>query len=266
MGLRAVTHVREVARGGERQDGMMKRDAIVRFLDEFLDVKAHGADTGLKIPGRQDVRRVAAAVNLSLSAIEQAHGAGCDLLFAHHGARSSTDADLSDTKQGLLRDYGLSLYVSHDPLDAHPEVGTSIALACALGWRVSSTFLDETGVIAEPEGSPTVEEVTRRVGATLNVEPYLVSAGGVVELIGVVAGWGARPEWMAEAKGKGATTFLSGEAIHFGRLYARESGMNLILAGHYETELPAVRALLGRVASECEVETRLIRDETSAGL
>jgi putative NIF3 family GTP cyclohydrolase 1 type 2 len=68
------------------------------------------------------------------------------------------------------------------------------------------------------------------------------------------------------AEGKGATTFLSGEAIHFGKLYARESGMNLILAGHYETELPAVQALLERVASGCGVETQLIRDETSAGL
>ena len=59
---------------------------------------------------------------------------------------------------------------------------------------------------------------------------------------------------------------MSGEAIHFGKLYAKESGMNLILAGHYATELPAVKVLLDCIWKEFNIETELIKDEISAEL
>ncbi len=244
----------------------MKLETIVEFLDGFLNVRAHGEDTGLKHSGGSDVHRIGGAVDLSLEAIEQAKATECDLLFVHHDAWSSTDADLVDRKYGLLKKHNISLYVSHDPLDLHPEVGTAAALVQTLGWKVSSTFMDGLGVLAEPIGNPTVEEAARHVAATLGAESRLVSTGPDLQFIAVIAGWGARPEWMAEAGAKGATTFLSGEAIHFGRLYARESGMNLILAGHYATELPAVRALLDHVAREYGLETELIEDAVSAGL
>ena len=71
---------------------------------------------------------------------------------------------------------------------------------------------------------------------------------------------------MAEAKVKGAATILSGEWSVFGKLYAREAGLNLILAGHYATELPAVRALLGHISRNGDVETDLIQDPISAAL
>lgn len=99
-----------------------------------------------------------------------------------------------------------------------------------------------------------MEQLAAHVETALGSQVNLVAGNCSTERIGVIAGWGARPEWMAEARAMGAATFLSGEAIHFGKLYAKESGMNLILAGHYATELPAVRALLERVATECDVE------------
>ena len=107
----------------------MKLDAIVHFLDGFLNPKAYGQDTGLRISCAAEVRKVGAAVNLSFYAIEQAKHSGCDLLFTHHDAWDSTDADLVDRKHELLRRHNISLYVSHDPLDHHPEFGTSVVLA-----------------------------------------------------------------------------------------------------------------------------------------
>lgn len=245
---------------------MTEIDQLVGFLDHFLEVKKHGEDSGLKISGSSEVRKIGAAVDLSLYSIEKARAKGCDLLFTHHDAWSSTDADLVDRKQEMVRDSGLSLYISHDPLDKHSEVGTSVSLARTLGWQILSAFCADIGVVVEPPSSFTLDELARHVGATLASETSLIMTGSDVGLIGIVAGWGARPEWMAEARVKGASTFVSGEAIHFGKLYAQESGMNLVLAGHYATELPAVRALLRRIACEFDVETELIEDTLSAGL
>jgi putative NIF3 family GTP cyclohydrolase 1 type 2 len=42
--------------------------------------------------------------------------------------------------------------------------------------------------------------------------------------------------------------------------------MNLILAGHYATELPAVKVLLDCIWKEFNIETELIKDEISAEL
>ena len=42
--------------------------------------------------------------------------------------------------------------------------------------------------------------------------------------------------------------------------------MNLILSGHYATELPAVKVLLDCIGKEFNIETELIVDKTSADL
>ena len=244
----------------------MKLDDITRFLDGFLGVKIHGEDSGLKLSGRPDIHKVGAAVDLSMHAIDEAKAAGCDLLLVHHDAWRSTDADLAEKKYGLLTEHGLSLYVSHDPLDKHGEVGTAVCLAQALDWTVEASFCGGVGVLVAPSDRMSLEQLAVHVETALGSQVNLVTGNCSTERIGVIAGWGARPEWMAEAKARGAATFLSGEAIHFGKLYAKESGINLILAGHYATELPAVRALLERVATEYDVETELIRDALSAAL
>jgi dinuclear metal center YbgI/SA1388 family protein len=249
---------------GVRRKETMNLDKIVNYLDEFLNVKAHGEKTGLKITGKTKVRKLAAAVDLSLKAIDQAKKKGCDFLITHHDAWKSTDAELAEKKVHLLNEYEISTYVSHDPLDAHSEIGTSISLARALNWFDSAFFLDNIGVIVEPNSISTFDELIQHIEATLGTKLQIVRGNQNIGRVAIIAGWGARPVWMSEAKAKGATTFLSGEAIHFGKLYAKESGMNLILAGHYATELPAIEKLLECIGKEFGIETELIVDKTSA--
>ena len=244
----------------------MKLDTIVNFLDKILKIRAHGGNSGLKITGRTKIRKIGGAVDLSLYAINHANRTGCDFLFTHHDAWSSTDAELAEKKSEFLRQFKISSYVSHDPLDLHSELGTAVSLARSLSWHISDSFLDNLGVIAEVTNVSTLEELIPHISAILGNNPYVLPAGRKIERVGIIAGWGARPKWMSEARAKGATTFLSGEAIHFGKLYARESGMNLILSGHYATELPAVKVLLDCIGKEFSIETELIVDKTSADL
>jgi len=245
---------------------MRTLDEIVEFLDAFLRVKELGEDTGLVLGGRKGVEKVAGAVDLSLYAVEQAKALGCDLLFSHHAAWRSTDADLVEEKHKLIRDAGMSLYVSHDPLDVHAECGTAISLARVLNWEVTGRFCRGLGILAKAPGNLSLTDLEKDVSGKIQSRLRVVKSSDEVGLIGIVTGWGARPEWMSQARRKGADTFLSGEGIHFGKLYARESGMNLILAGHYSTELPAVRCVLERINQECNVKTVTVFDQGSADL
>jgi len=48
-------------------------------------------------------------------------------------------------------------------------------------------------------------------------------------------------------RGAGADVFVTGECRHHEALYAREAGICLIDAGHYETEKTVLNRLIGRL-------------------
>jgi putative NIF3 family GTP cyclohydrolase 1 type 2 len=100
-----------------------------------------------------------------------------------------------------------------------------------------------------------------RVGNRLGMEPRSWKNSKAFGHLGIVAGWGARPEWMAQAQALGCDTFLSGEAGYFGLLFAKEAGLNLILAGHYVTEVPGMMALGARVARDLHLDVTFIPEE-----
>jgi putative NIF3 family GTP cyclohydrolase 1 type 2 len=66
---------------------------------------------------------------------------------------------------------------------------------------------------------------------------------------------------MAEAQSLGCDTFVTGEAVMFGMLFAREAGLNLVAAGHYATETPGVMALSARVSRELKLDVTFIPEE-----
>jgi putative NIF3 family GTP cyclohydrolase 1 type 2 len=47
----------------------------------------------------------------------------------------------------------------------------------------------------------------------------------------------------------------------FGILFARETHMNLVLAGHYATETPGVMALSARIARDLKLDVTFIPED-----
>jgi putative NIF3 family GTP cyclohydrolase 1 type 2 len=105
------------------------------------------------------------------------------------------------------------------------------------------------------------DEFVTRVGKHLGTEPRAWKNTDSFGHIAVVAGWGGRPEWMAQAQALGCDTFLTGEALMFGLLFAREAGLNLVVAGHYATETPGILALSARIARDLKMEVTFIPEE-----
>ncbi len=245
---------------------MLPLDDVVAYLNALLVVKGQPPDSnGLIVQGRSSVGRIAGCVDLSWSALREAVRSGADLLFSHHAAWKSTDAAAADEKYRYAAESGLSVYVAHDSLDAHSELGTAVCLSEVLGLSVGRVFCDGIGVLAKAEPRP-LQSLVDLAKARLSARTEVIATHPSSDQVALIAGWGARPEWIQEAKELGADSFLSGEAIHFGKLYARENDINLILAGHFATEVPAVRAVLARIEMETGIQTNFTEDPGASSL
>jgi putative NIF3 family GTP cyclohydrolase 1 type 2 len=237
---------------------------VKEYLDELLHVA--GLDeqaNGLLVGGQPMVTKVGLAVNCSLQAIDGAAQRGCELLLTHHAAWPRTDAHLAEQKQQRLRRLGLNLYVAHECLDLARGFGTADALARAVRVAVQGPFSSRDGHEIGLHGITIggFADFVARVGNQLGVEPRAWKNTDSFGHVGLVPGWGGRPEWMAQAQALGCDTFLTGEALMFGILFAKEAGLNLVLAGHYASEAPGVMALSARIARDLELDVTFIPEE-----
>ncbi|AWT35271.1 GTP cyclohydrolase 1 type 2 [Deinococcus arenae] len=239
--------------------GEVPRDTLVRWLNEYLNVTAFQDPSlnGLQIEGTGTVRRVAVAVDSSLKTIQHAADSGADLLITHHGLFWGDPLALSGphrerVRTALMAD--LNLYVSHIPLDAHPVVGNNAMIAQALTLQHTEPFGEwaggKIGIAGELPFEQSLQDFADRV-QKLTGEICLVHGGGrspTVRRLGVLSGSGAGS--IAEAAAMGLDTLLTGEPEHKHFHDAFEYGVNVIYAGHYETEVFGVRALAARLEDE----------------
>ncbi len=223
--------------------GPMERDELVRYLDAYLRVRDFPQDpslNGLQVEGKPLVRKVGAAVDAGEAIFRQALEAGVDFLLVHHGlfwGRPFPIVGHHRRRLALLFQGGISLYAAHLPLDAHPEVGNNAVLARALGLVDLEPF--DVGVKGRfPLPTPLVQ-VADRLGQLTGMQP-LVHQGGkeMVETVTLVSGSGT------SLLGRITTDlFVTGEPKHAVFHETFERGLNVIYAGHYDTETFGVKAL-----------------------
>jgi len=254
----------------------MDRSEFVSRLDEELDTAAYAdvdaSPNGLQVGSEDgDVARVAFAVDAAVATIEDAIEWDADLLVTHHGivwgSIERVTGNAHDRIAPLVaKDVGL--YVSHLPLDGHPDLGNAARLADRLDLGNRAPFgelgpehVGQQGVLPEP--TPLDD-----LAATLYGE--LPTGAGSVQVldhgpeevsdVAIVTGSGV--DWLDEAAASGADVLLTGEGKQKVYHEAREAGVNVILAGHYATETGGVRALQSLVA-EWELETTFVEHPTN---
>jgi putative NIF3 family GTP cyclohydrolase 1 type 2 len=148
----------------------------------------------------------------------------------------------------------IALYSAHLPLDLHPQVGNNAQLAAALGLTSNQPFFEEKGqligvkaVVALPR-----DKVDRTLQKVLSgpVKAFMFGPKKT-GTIGIITG-GAGSEIYKVAQ-EGIDTFITGEAPHWAAVAADELGMNLLLGGHYATEVFGVKALAAHLSKRFKV-------------
>jgi putative NIF3 family GTP cyclohydrolase 1 type 2 len=253
---------------GDRQyfppgyDSTFQRYAAPGFLESSWN--------GLMLSNTDTVDRVylivfpAQSVLDTIVAREVERGAPGAMIFCHHmadyqesgpGFVHITEAQLED-----LREHCISYYHCHAPLDCHPEISTSTALANALKVREQQRFAPYFGGLAGVWGKVGpigFHELAQKAAAATGL-PYLrYSAvrhnGRPVQQVGIVTGGGGEPEVIREAMGMGCDTYVTGEWWLFGPGESRaedrrrmhdflvHADINLLGTSHYASESVVMR-------------------------
>lgn len=226
---------------------------VVAYIDELLDVATYAEEepsNGLLLDAGRPVMRIAAAVNTSFASIRGAEQAGAQLLLVHHTTWQSIDLHLKAEKEDALRQVGISLYGAHAALDCAPEIGNADSLARLAGLAIEGRFASFAGGQAGVYGKveDTFAALAERVATALGVAVASWENSSAFGRVAIVTGAGGMTAMMEEARSLGCDTYLTGEGAMYTKLFARENGMNLILATHYATEAPGIQALAQRVA------------------
>ncbi len=248
----------------------MHTEDIVNWLNDYLNVALiedyPKAWNGLQVEGKEEVFRIALAVDACLYSINEAVSKGADMLMVHHGIFWEQTAPVTHAyyrKLSALISNNLSLYSCHLPLDMHPEVGNNTQLARLFDLSIEGGFGKiygaPIGVYCDTD--TTIEELSDKIEQTLQITPYVMATGPrKIRRIGIISGGAG--QMTSEAKAAGCDTLLTGEGSHSNYLLAEEHGINLIFAGHYATETVGIKALGNILHQTFRLETFFIDHPT----
>ncbi len=248
----------------------MNRDELVSFLNDYLQISAYPdkSSNGLQVEGKEDVERVAFAVDTTLRTIERAVNGKADMLVVHHGmiwGGLNYITGIHYKRLKALIESGLNLYVAHLPLDAHPEVGNNVGLLRLLDLEPKGPFGEYKGLSigfwGEFEEPQPIEKVAQIIAEKLDTTVRTYEFGRrEIKTVGAISGAGAFA--LEEAHRKGIDLLVTGEFGHADYLTAIDLPQSVLVAGHYKTETLGVKALMEVVRERFGLDVFFIDEPT----
>lgn len=250
---------------------VMRLDEVCDFINGIFagydcsDV----SNNGLQVEGRQEVRRLAFAVDACQYTIDKAIESGADMLIVHHGISWNNGfrriVGIDAERIGSCLKNGLSLFGMHLPLDAHREIGNNAVLAELMNYSISSWFCDCGGVkigsVCRFDSPVLLSEVLKKAQTVISPRSVLFdNSNGSIRSIGFISGGGefACDDCVAE----NIDCLFTGEFRHASFHNAAEKHVSIISAGHYDTENTGIRALMKLVGERLGLETVFIESPT----
>jgi dinuclear metal center YbgI/SA1388 family protein len=242
----------------------MELHEVVNFLDKYLEINRFrdSSSNGLQISGGRDVERIAFAVDACMETFQRAKDLNSDMVVVHHGLIWGGLKYIKGVLYNRLKylmESGISLYVAHLPLDAHPEIGNNVQILKLLGAEVESFFAEvdgrEIGACGRIKPKKT-DELVNEIEIKFNTTARFLNFGkDEIERISVVSGGGS---FAIEEASKISDCLVTGEVKHEAYHTTKELGFNVIFAGHYATETVGLKALMEIVEKEFSLDTVFI--------
>jgi len=244
----------------------MELYTLVNFMDDYLKINEIEdlSANGLQIEGRKDVKKICLGVDGSLDIFKGASERKADMLIVHHGliwGGLKSIKGLVKERIFYLFEHGISLYASHLPLDMHPEVGNNIELIKILDMSHPEPFGAyhglKIGFKGQYETPKTIKDISKILERSLPAKVESFQFGtDKIRSIGIVSGGGGST--FEDCIKEDLDLFITGEPSHAIYHVAKESGINLIFAGHYATEKLGVMALGKKVEEKFGIKTEFI--------
>lgn len=215
----------------------------------------------------RQVTKLLVALDATLNVAAEAKDRGCELVVTHHpliygGTNTVSDATLTGKRLLAYLENGLAVISMHTNLDCAPG-GVNDVLAERLGLediRVMPNYHDDApyliryGEVEEQSLADFVPFVKQRLACK-----GVRCADGGKTVRRVAVGGGSCGEFFAAVREKlGCDTFVTADVKYHQFTDAAELGLNLIDAGHFETENPVCAYLVQKLrAAFPEIEVVL---------
>lgn len=283
----------------------MELRSVVKILDEEFQISAVREDwsylfdrlfiqkslssfrtpqhnSGLMIANSQEVQKIYTAFSPSRYVLEEIHMKGIvnSLLVVKHpfdwnGTRNAPGfIPFTERDYQLMEGMGISIYSLDMPLDLKKNTAlVSSAYACAKAFKVKveeefgsrednpSLFVGIIGRVQEK----TLPALVKRLNAVLDYRVKLHTVTNDIGRVALVPGQGFTPELVAEARERGATTYITGvitptSSAYDKKNYARnfsqiqKLGLNVIGCSHYLTEKWVMQFSIPYFSGICKAE------------
>jgi dinuclear metal center YbgI/SA1388 family protein len=239
---------------------------LVNYMDDYLKINeiTDVSINGLQIEGKRDVKKICLGVDSSLEIFKETSKRKADLLIVHHGliwGGLKNIRGLVKERISFLVENDISLYAVHLPLDMHPEVGNNIELLKILNLTDPEPFGAYHGVKIGFKGRyekmKSIKEISKNLEKSLPTKVESFNFGPEkIKSVGIVSGGGGSA--FEDCIKEELDLFITGEPSHTIYHIAKESGINLIFAGHYATEKLGVMALGRNVEEKYGVKAEFI--------
>jgi len=223
---------------------MVELRDVVEYLDKEIDITSvqDKCQNGLQIEGKQKVEKAAVVVDITLKTIKKAINEGCDIIVSHHALiwePPKVITGLLAKRMKLLVKNDISVYTVHLPLDVHKKYSHGKLIADELGLYGLSKFGNEDGNLFGFSGnikkkmshSDLKKMVDLKLGSNSRMIPY---GPKEISKICIVSGGGGFA--VEEASTEEVDCYITGEMKHSDLMAAKDLGINVLLAGHYDTE------------------------------
>lgn len=226
--------------------------ATVKDISDFInqiapyETKCDWDNCGLLVGSYSDECRMAGLVlDLTEETLNEAVKSGCDLIVTHHPvifrpkkSFLSGDVVFEAAKRGI------NVISAHTCFDC-AEGGVNDILADILGLTAvegvpsseCSVPMARIGRINKISSQCFAEFVAEKLSTTVR----FIDANNEIERVAVCGGSGM--SFLDDVLLMGADAYVTGDISHHEMLEAKEKGITVIAAGHFETEYPAMYAL-----------------------
>lgn len=233
---------------------LMKTLAPVELAEDWDNV-------GLLIgDSEREVNKIIVMLDFDKQGLEEALAVDADMIITHHPAIMPKLSSITDPLYLTLIENKISLCSMHTNLDSADE-GVNQVLAETLGLSdIEPIDFDglfgRIGYVSEC----TLGEFIQTVKLALDIDHirYVGSKKNIISKVAVVGGGGA--DFIPNAKIAGCDVYITADVKYHQAQLADKLGLNVIDAGHFETENPVIhkvsRYLRGNV-EEVEVITSL---------
>lgn len=223
----------------------MKLKKISEILDLKLkkEIAESWDNVGLLVGDLNlEVKKVLLSLELTKSVFEMAKEQQVDLIITHHPAIFSGLKTVVSDNDNLIFELirnNIALYSAHTNFDAI-EDGLNDYVVSLLEGKNSEIIKSDAEIVGicrtfEFEELPMTQFINK-VKTKLNIDTlrFTGNLNGMVNKAAIVTGSGADYSEMAFAKG--AQVFITGDLKYHYALDLKEKGMNIIDAGHFDTE------------------------------